>query len=74
MVQTCDSLDYEFSIDGRGCVQDITIPNAFTPDNNGLSEIAGKVNEYDLGIYNRWGALVFQSAEATNFWDGGHKG
>ena len=79
LVQTCDSLDYEFSIDERGCIPDITIPNAFTPDNNGLNDyfsfdITGTVNEYDLRIYNRWGALVFQSAEATNFWDGRHKG
>ena len=79
LVQTCDSLDYEFSIDQLGCIPDITIPNAFTPDNNGLNDyfsfdITGTVNEYDLRIYNRWGALVFQSAEATNFWDGRHKG
>jgi len=79
LVQTCDSLDYEFSIDQLGCIPDITIPNAFTPNGDGLNDffsfdIAGIVNEYDLRIYNRWGALIFQSNEATTFWDGRHKG
>ncbi len=79
LVQTCDSLDYGFSIDQLGCMPDITIPNAFTPNGDGLNdffsfEIAGIVNEYDMRIYNRWGELVFQSNEATTFWDGRHKG
>jgi gliding motility-associated-like protein len=79
LVQDCDSMNYDFTIDERGCVPDITIPNAFTPDNNGLNdyfsfEIAGTVNQYDLRIYNRWGELVFQSTDAQTFWDGSYKG
>jgi gliding motility-associated-like protein len=79
LVQDCDSMNYDFSIDERGCVPDITIPNAFTPDNNGLNDyfsfaIAGTVNQYDLRIYNRWGELVFQSTDAQTFWDGTYKG
>ncbi len=79
LVQDCDSMHYNFSIDERGCVPDITIPNAFTPDKNGLNdyfsfEIAGTINQYDLRIYNRWGELVFLSADAQTFWDGTFKG
>lgn len=58
------------------CVTDIpTIPNAFTPNNDGINDF------YTLGdidfcgpmiftVYNRWGNQVYQMVDWDNKWDG----
>ena len=45
------------------------LPNAFTPDNDGINDIFGK--DHKLIIFNRWGQAVF---EGTEGWDGTHNG
>lgn len=49
-------------------------PTAFTPNNDGLNDVFKPATfyqgEYDLRIYDRWGALVFQSNDPQAFWDG----
>ena len=50
------------------------VPNAFTPNNDGLNDIfipKGKdVAEFDMYIYNRWGEEVFYSADLNQGWSG----
>lgn len=53
------------------------VPNSFTPDgnehNNTFSVIMPEdavVNEFELTIYNRWGALIFESNDRYTGWDG----
>ena len=52
------------------------IPNAFTPDGDGLNDVflplgIGIDNEgYHLMIFNRWGELVFESYDVNHGWDG----
>jgi gliding motility-associated-like protein len=53
------------------------VPNTFTPDgdgNNGMFKpiiTSGiEVNEYDLLIFNRWGAVIFESKNPEVGWDG----
>lgn len=51
----------------------IFIPNAFTPNNDGINDmfqlIKGEiVNIYSVKIYNRWGEIVYEQAELN--WDG----
>ncbi len=58
------------------CIGDIlTIPNAFTPNNDGINDF------YTLGdielcgpmiftVYNRWGNQVYQMIDWDNHWDG----
>lgn len=52
------------------------MPNAFTPDNNGQNDIFKPVTQrttlepYKLLIFNRWGQLVFESADPARGWDG----
>jgi gliding motility-associated-like protein len=50
------------------------IPNAFTPDNDGLNDVfLGKgvgIESYELMIFDRWGNLVFYSDELDKGWDG----
>ena len=45
------------------------LPNAFTPDGDGINDIFGK--DHDLIIFNRWGQLVYEGREG---WDGKHNG
>jgi len=45
------------------------LPNAFTPDGDGVNDIFGK--DHDLVIFNRWGQLVYEGREG---WDGKHNG
>jgi gliding motility-associated-like protein len=50
------------------------VPNAFTPNGDGLNDVV-KVEGYGIEkmnwrIYNRWGTLVFSSTNKNNGWDG----
>jgi gliding motility-associated-like protein len=54
------------------------MPNVFTPDQNGLNDTFGPtligVSHYELRIYDRWGELVFSSADPLAGWDGRFRG
>ena len=55
------------------------VPNAFSPDDNGLHDqleffVGYDISKFKLSIYNRWGQLLFQSEQAGAFWDGQFKG
>jgi len=58
----------------------IFIPNAFSPNGDGLNDVfkpSGTEisNEgYSLFIYNRWGELVFHTTNLSQGWDGTFKG
>lgn len=58
---TGQSEPYTVSISG--------LPNAFTPDRDGINDIFGK--DQKLTIFNRWGQAVY---EGTEGWDGTHNG
>ena len=51
------------------------LPNAFTPnDNNNINDQFGlnnnKVNSYSMLIFDRWGAMVFETNAIEHQWDG----
>jgi gliding motility-associated-like protein len=53
----------------------IFISNSFSPNGDGINEewgpiIAGKVNYYELLVFNRWGEQIFQSKDRDIKWDG----
>lgn len=54
----------------------IYIPNAFTPNGDGLNDTFGGMGEglteYNLQIFNRWGNLIFESNDMKNQWDGNY--
>lgn len=56
------------------------LPNAFTPDNNGLNEVftpwitGGSEYGYNFSVYNRWGELIFNSQIPGEGWDGTYQG
>jgi gliding motility-associated-like protein len=55
---------------------DVAIPNAFTPNNDGLNELFGISNPYTIGeliefeILDRWGGKVFSTTDPFLKWDG----
>lgn len=58
---------------------DLYIPNAFSPNDDGRNDLfRPQTNcpllEYELHIYNRWGAQVFTSRAPDRGWDGEHNG
>ncbi len=50
------------------------IPNAFTPDGDGLNDVFSYsilgTRNFEIRIVNRWGQLVFQSKDPGFFWNG----
>lgn len=56
----------------------LDVPNAFTPNGDGINDkvfVRGfGIAKMNFRIYNRWGQLVFQSADQANGWDGRFKG
>lgn len=58
----------------------IYVPSAFTPDMSGPIEsetffATGKyIAEFNMIIYNRWGAPIFESADINRGWDGKENG
>ncbi|XVJ65316.1 MAG: T9SS type B sorting domain-containing protein [Lacibacter sp.] len=55
------------------------LPNAFTPNNDGLNDCFGIKNwglmsEFKLMVYNRWGEEVFYTTNPNQCWNGTFKG
>jgi gliding motility-associated-like protein len=52
------------------------VPNAFTPNGDGLNDIfrpvatSDLIRQFSMVIYNRWGQLVFETTHPAEGWDG----
>lgn len=71
-----DSVTVNVSITGKSLY---LMPNAFTPDGDGLNDCYGikywgVIEELDFSIYNRWGERVFHSKKPDACWNGLYKG
>jgi len=55
----------------------IPIPNAFTPNNDGLNDVFKpypiSLEQYSLNIFNKFGELIFESNDISIGWDGTYK-
>ena len=54
------------------------LPDAFTPNGDGLNDRFGLkehgfIRQYKISIYNRWGEVVYQSTDPAARWNGGFK-
>jgi gliding motility-associated-like protein len=56
----------------------IYVPNAFTPNGDGMNDTWGVVGEaiedFQLQVFNRWGQLVYETSNPNAHWDGTHLG
>ncbi len=60
------------------CKPRLYIPDAFTPDGNGLNDVfkpyALSLQNYHMTIYNRWGERIFETYSTNEGWDGTFNG
>jgi len=56
------------------CPASIYIPNAFTPNEDGLNDVfqilCENISNFKIEIFNRWGEIVFISTDFNTSWDG----
>ncbi|MGN6211495.1 T9SS type B sorting domain-containing protein [Parafilimonas sp.] len=74
----CINKEYT-TVTEKQCYNALYFPAAFTPNSDGLNDVFrpkvyGSLRYYRLAIYNRFGQLVFSSANAAGGWDGLVKG
>jgi gliding motility-associated-like protein len=61
------------------CQTGVMMPELFTPNDDGINDV---IKPIPLGVktfrcfkvYDRWGALVFETTDRTKGWDGNYKG
>jgi gliding motility-associated-like protein len=57
----------------------LEMPNAFTPNHDGLNDIFRVkypyfIKTFNMVIYNRWGEKVFSTTDPYKGWDGNYLG
>jgi gliding motility-associated-like protein/CSLREA domain-containing protein len=75
----CDVLRDDVLILFEQCGCDIYVPNAFTPDQDGVNEFfvvetQCVFEEYLLNIFNRDGEVLFSATDPASLWDGSYRG
>jgi len=77
----CGFVTESIEVETRLCECPVIYPNVFSPDNNGYNDRFNTVSpcvffDYNLKIFNRWGALVFETDDPSmdGGWDGQMKG
>lgn len=55
---------------------EIFIPNSFTPNGDGINDLFGikgaNLVDFEMRIFDRWGKMVFHSADPDKKWNGAH--
>lgn len=74
---TCDTVTDTADINGADCKNCIFVPDAFTPNNDGLNDNFGAIalcgiKSFSMRIYNRWGQQVFYTDNIHRRWNGMH--
>jgi gliding motility-associated-like protein len=70
----CGLISDSVLVEVFNCDTSLYIPNAFTPDNDGVNDILYArglgIQDFEFEIYDRWGHLVFQSFDIEQGWNG----
>jgi len=66
-------------VHNNGSPARVYIPNSFTPNNDGLNEtfeLKGfdDCGDYLLTIFDRWGKVLYVTADLSQYWDGTYNG
>lgn len=55
----------------------IFIPNAFTPDNDGVNDVwraeGTNIEDWEMTVWNRWGERIWESNDFNEVWNGSYK-
>lgn len=75
----CISVDQTVEVVVADCGPVVHIPNAFSPNGDGVNElflpvVRGELHTYTFRVYDRWGSVVFSSTDALQGWDGNLNG
>jgi gliding motility-associated-like protein len=74
----CATGSDEIEIKFRSCIPMLTVPNAFTPNQDGWNDLflASGVNlsYFRMQVFNRWGELLFETNDISEGWDGRKNG
>mgnify|MGYP001942363871 CR=1 FL=1 len=62
----------------RGCSTEFVMPNAFSPNGDGLNDMFGpefmsNIANGTMVVYNRWGMKIFETDDLSTGWDGTYK-
>jgi gliding motility-associated-like protein len=79
---SCSATDDVLVFEDPACFCRPIIPNAFTPNGDGLNDVWRLINVGDcpdtdrfmLLLYNRWGELLWESSDIHAGWDGTWRG
>jgi gliding motility-associated-like protein len=56
----------------------VLVPDAFTPNGDGINEQfqikSYFADSFKLFVYDRWGSVIFHTADSSQGWDGNYKG
>jgi gliding motility-associated-like protein len=71
----CETQNGITIVEFEDCECNIYVPNAFTPDENGVNEVFQasvdcELSSFLIEIYNRWGEVVFKSENPNEAWNG----
>jgi gliding motility-associated-like protein len=71
----CGTTDQSVVVKYENCACQISVPNAFTPNNDGLNDVfipkfICSLTNYSCRIFNRWGQLIFESRNTGQGWNG----
>lgn len=75
----CGSMADQATVTYKRCLCNVYVPNAFTPDGDGLNDSFGPVADcpnftFTMHIFNRWGQQVAVLSKEQPTWDGTFKG
>ncbi|MEM6630535.1 MAG: gliding motility-associated C-terminal domain-containing protein [Bacteroidota bacterium] len=71
----CLSAPYSWEVQFEDCSCKPFLPNAFSPNNDGINdiffpELSCPLEFYELTVFNRWGEIIFQSPDLQRGWQG----
>lgn len=75
-VNDCGSVEKQINVIEEECHCPLFLPNAFTPNQDGINDLFKAttpchLKEFELIIFNRWGAEVFYTTDISQGWPGG---
>jgi gliding motility-associated-like protein len=74
LTNTCGEISASIEVTDKDCSNDLFIPNAFTPNGDGLNDLfkASSLNvmAFEMRVYSRYGELVFTTDNILNGWNG----
>jgi gliding motility-associated-like protein len=80
LVLDCKTVPIHVTLEGIKCLPDIYIPNAFSPNGDGINDSLDTyihldlpLQSYSFKVFDRWGSLVFKSDDISKKWDGFYK-